>query len=66
MGIYEKGFERPSPIQEESIPIALTGSDIIARAKNGTGKTAAFSIPAIEKIDTNKNCIQEWTLFPKH
>lgn len=40
MGIYEKGFERPSPIQEESIPIALTGSDILARAKNETGKTA--------------------------
>lgn len=33
MGIYEKGFERPSPIQEESIPIALTGRDILARAK---------------------------------
>jgi ATP-dependent RNA helicase DDX6/DHH1 len=64
MGIYEKGFERPSPIQEESIPIALTGSDIIARAKNGTGKTAAFSIPAIEKIDTNKNCIQVLLLVP--
>lgn len=58
MGIYEKGFERPSPIQEESIPIALTGSDILARAKNGTGKTAAFCIPAIEKIDQNKNAIQ--------
>ena len=37
MGIFEKGFERPSPIQEESIPIALTGRDILARAKNGTG-----------------------------
>jgi ATP-dependent RNA helicase DDX6/DHH1 len=58
MGIYEKGFERPSPIQEESIPIALTGSDILARAKNGTGKTAAFCIPAIEKIDPNKNAVQ--------
>ena len=58
MGIYEKGFERPSPIQEESIPIALTGSDILARAKNGTGKTAAFCIPAIEKTDPNKNVIQ--------
>ncbi|KAH9305970.1 hypothetical protein KI387_010374, partial [Taxus chinensis] len=58
MGIYEKGFERPSPIQEESIPIALTGSDILARAKNGTGKTAAFCIPAIEKIEQNKNAIQ--------
>lgn len=58
MGIYEKGFEKPSPIQEESIPIALTGSDILARAKNGTGKTAAFCIPALEKIDLDKNAIQ--------
>jgi ATP-dependent RNA helicase DDX6/DHH1 len=58
MGIYEKGFERPSPIQEESIPIALTGSDILARAKNGTGKTAAFCIPALEKIDPDNNTIQ--------
>uniref|UniRef100_A0A453CFT3 DEAD/DEAH-box helicase domain-containing protein n=1 Tax=Aegilops tauschii subsp. strangulata TaxID=200361 RepID=A0A453CFT3_AEGTS len=56
-------FERPSPIQEESIPIALTGSDILARAKNGTGKTAAFCIPALEKIDQDKNAIQGffWT-----
>lgn len=58
MGIYEKGFEKPSPIQEESIPIALTGRDILARAKNGTGKTAAFSIPVLEKIDTSKPEIQ--------
>ena len=57
-GIYEKGFEKPSPIQEESIPIALTGRDILARAKNGTGKTAAFSIPILERIDTSKNVIQ--------
>ena len=39
MGIFEKGFEKPSPIQEESIPVALAGKDILARAKNGTGKT---------------------------
>ncbi|KAJ9549887.1 hypothetical protein OSB04_022430 [Centaurea solstitialis] len=64
MGIYEKGFERPSPIQEESIPIALTGSDILARAKNGTGKTAAFCIPALEKIDTDNNKIQVVILVP--
>ena len=64
MGIYEKGFERPSPIQEESIPIALTGSDILARAKNGTGKTAAFCIPALEKIDQDNNVIQgSYTIF---
>ncbi|KAK4769791.1 hypothetical protein SAY87_030323 [Trapa incisa] len=64
MGIYEKGFERPSPIQEESIPIALTGSDVLARAKNGTGKTAAFCIPALEKIDQDNNVIQVVILVP--
>ena len=41
------GFEFPSPIQEETIPSALNGKNIIARAKNGTGKTAAYSIPII-------------------
>lgn len=64
MGIYEKGFEAPSPIQEESIPIALTGRDILARAKNGTGKTAAFCIPVLEKVDTSKNEIQALILVP--
>uniref|UniRef100_A0A1J3HEC5 RNA helicase n=1 Tax=Noccaea caerulescens TaxID=107243 RepID=A0A1J3HEC5_NOCCA len=63
-GIYEKGFEKPSPIQEESIPIALTGSDILARAKNGTGKTGAFCIPVLEKIDPNNNVIQGMILVP--
>lgn len=58
MGIYEKGFEKPSPVQEESIPIALTGRDILARAKNGTGKTAAFSIPLLQRIVTSRNEIQ--------
>jgi len=58
MGIYEKGFENPSPIQEEAIPIALAGRDILARAKNGTGKTASFLIPALEKTSTDKNFIQ--------
>jgi len=63
-GIYEKGFERPSPIQEESIPIALTGRDILARAKNGTGKTAAFCIPVLERLDTSRNEIQAVILVP--
>jgi ATP-dependent RNA helicase DDX6/DHH1 len=64
MGIYEKGFESPSPIQEESIPIALTGRDILSRAKNGTGKTAAFCIPVLERVDTSKNVIQALLLVP--
>jgi ATP-dependent RNA helicase DDX6/DHH1 len=64
MGICEKGFEKPSPIQEEAIPIALAGKDLLARAKNGTGKTAAFIIPALEKTDTTKNHIQVLILVP--
>ena len=64
MGIFEMGFERPSPIQEESIPIALAGRDILARAKNGTGKTAAFIIPTLERIDSSKNAIQAILLVP--
>merc|ERR1719399_1941610 len=64
MGIYEKGFDRPSPIQEESIPIALTGRDVLARAKNGTGKTASFIIPILERVKITKNCIQALILVP--
>jgi len=52
MGIFEKGYENPSPIQEESIPMALTGKNILARAKNGTGKTGAFVVPILERINT--------------
>lgn len=64
MGIFEKGFERPSPIQEEAIPIILAGKDVLARAKNGTGKTAAFIIPCIEKVDSSINQIQILMLVP--
>lgn len=58
MGIFEKGWEKPSPVQEASIPVALSGKDILARAKNGTGKTGAYSIPILEQIDPEKDCIQ--------
>jgi ATP-dependent RNA helicase DDX6/DHH1 len=58
MGIYEKGFEKPSPIQEEAIPIILQGRNLLARAKNGTGKTGSFIIPCIEKVDPSKKHIQ--------
>ncbi|CAO1629662.1 unnamed protein product [Parajaminaea phylloscopi] len=64
MGIFEAGFEKPSPIQEEAIPIALTGRDILARAKNGTGKTAAYVIPSLERLNTKKNKIQAVLLVP--
>ncbi|KAJ7158267.1 eukaryotic translation initiation factor 4A-like protein [Mycena crocata] len=64
MGIFEAGFERPSPIQEEAIPIALTKRDVLARAKNGTGKTAAFVIPSLQQVDITKNKIQALLLVP--
>ena len=58
MGIFEKGFEKPSPIQEEAVPVILQNRNVLARAKNGTGKTAAYIIPCLEKTDTTKKCIQ--------
>jgi len=63
-GIFEKGWEAPSPIQEASIAIALSGQDILARAKNGTGKTGAYCIPCIEKIDPENKAIQALILVP--
>ncbi|KAB5542583.1 ATP-dependent RNA helicase DHH1 [Coniochaeta sp. 2T2.1] len=64
MGIFEAGFEKPSPIQEESIPVALAGRDVLARAKNGTGKTAAFVIPALQRINPKVSKIQCLILVP--
>ena len=64
MGIFEAGFDKPSPIQEEAIPVALTGRDILARAKNGTGKTAAFVIPTLERINPKNSKIQALLLVP--
>lgn len=64
MGIFEKGFEKPSPIQEEAIPVALTGKDVLARAKNGTGKTASFVIPVLEKVRTDVSAIQALLMVP--
>ena len=64
MGIFEKGFEKPSPIQEEAIPIILQNRNVLARAKNGTGKTAAYIIPCLEKTDINKKHIQVLILIP--
>lgn len=63
-GIFEMGYKYPSPIQEKSIPIILSGKDIIARAKNGTGKTAAFLIPTLQKIRYDILKIQSLILVP--
>lgn len=64
LGIFEEGFERPSPIQEEAIPVALVGRDILARAKNGTGKTGAFLIPILERVDVSQDTPGAVVLVP--
>ncbi|SCU92089.1 LADA_0F14246g1_1 [Lachancea dasiensis] len=64
MGIFEAGFEKPSPIQEEAIPIAIAGRDVLARAKNGTGKTAAFVIPTLERVKPKLSKIQALIMVP--
>jgi ATP-dependent RNA helicase DeaD len=64
--INEMGFEFATPIQSETIPLIRTGIDVIARSQTGTGKTVAFGIPAIEKIDTHedKPTVQVLVLCP--
>jgi len=64
MGIFEKGWEKPSPIQEAAIPGALLGRDILARAKNGTGKTGAYIIPVLQQLDVTQNHIQALVIVP--
>lgn len=63
--IEEMGFENPSEVQENTIPKILEGHDLLAQAQTGTGKTASFGIPMIEKIeDNNYESLQALVLVP--
>lgn len=62
--ITEMGFEEASPIQTQTIPLLLDGKDIIGQAQTGTGKTAAYAIPVIERIDSATKAIQAVILCP--
>ena len=62
--IKDIGYEYATPIQALSIPQVLEGKDIIGQSQTGTGKTATFGIPAIEKIDTSLNAVQVLVLCP--
>jgi len=64
MGIFEANYEKPSPIQEESLPRILLGKNILARAKNGTGKTGAFGIPCLQMVDDHSTKTQVVVLSP--
>ncbi|MGO4886480.1 DEAD/DEAH box helicase [Anaerobacillus sp. MEB173] len=62
--ISEMGFEEATPIQAQTIPIAIEGQDIIGQAQTGTGKTAAFGIPLLEKISIENAKLQGIVIAP--
>ena len=62
--VVEAGFEAPTPIQEQAIPVLLAGHDLIGQAQTGTGKTAAFALPLAEKLDATQNHVQAIILLP--
>ena len=61
--IDKLGFEQASPIQAESIPVLMQGRDVVGQSQTGSGKTAAFAVPAIEKVDVNQRAVQ--VLIPR-
>src|SRR4051795_11289463 len=62
--IDKLGFEQASPIQAEAIPILLSGRDVVGQSQTGSGKTAAFGVPAIEKVDPQLRAVQVLILCP--
>ena len=62
--VTEMGFEAASPIQAQAIPIQMEGKDIIGQAQTGTGKTAAFGIPLLQKVDPKSKKLQAIALCP--
>jgi ATP-dependent RNA helicase DeaD len=62
--VEKLGFEQASPIQAEAIPVLMTGKDIVGQSQTGSGKTAAFGIPAVEKVDPARKEVQILILCP--
>jgi ATP-dependent RNA helicase DeaD len=62
--INDVGYEAPTPIQLKTIPLLLVGKDIIGQAQTGTGKTAAFAFPILERLDLSQNEVQALILTP--
>ena len=57
-------YENPTPVQQQAIPLALSGKDLVVQSRTGTGKTAAFGIPVIESIDADEPVVQAMALTP--
>jgi len=62
--LTDVGYEQPSPIQAQSIPLLLAGNDLLGMAQTGTGKTAAFALPLLAKIDCENRDVQVLVLTP--
>jgi len=62
--IYTMGYEKPSPIQKETIPLILSGRDVVGQARSGSGKTAAFGIPLVEMTNIADRSVQALILTP--
>ena len=62
--LQDVGYEQPSPIQEQAIPVLLEGRDMIGQAQTGSGKTAAFGLPMIEHVDPDEHDVQALVLTP--
>lgn len=62
--VEDMGFEETTPIQAMAIPVAFAGKDLVGQAQTGTGKTAAFAIPMLEKIDLSSKNVQALVLCP--
>ena len=62
--IAEMGFEEATPIQSQAIPVVMSGVDVIGQAQTGTGKTASFGIPMLQKVDTANHKTQIIILSP--
>ncbi|MBC6370080.1 DEAD/DEAH box helicase [Lactobacillus kullabergensis] len=62
--IKRSGFEEATPIQEQTIPLALAGKDVIGQAQTGTGKTAAFALPILQNLDKHNKVIQALIIEP--